>query len=498
MAGKNRRGKALNGTLKTGVVYLIGAGPGHPGLITRMGYDLLQRCDAVAFDSLIPLELVSSLPGHVERHYVGRRAGRHSMPQTEKNQLLVELARRGLNVVRLKGGDTAFFSAIADEVEALNAAGIQAIVVPGVTAASAVSAAAGLSLTDRRNASWAFFATGHGASDESLPVPWQEIAALRGGTAVIYMGLANLEKIAHEFIIGGHAENTPCMAVSGASTGIQQIVTSRLKDLVADCRQQKLMPPALVVIGNVVQSRYPSAVTLLPLTGKRVLTPCCAQETESVCAALRTLGAEPLPYPAYVLKDCEDKDGWDRFSKLTATGGWCLFASELEIAFFTDGLLRHNLDWRALSNFKVAAVGPKCAAALTRKTIKPDVLLHSTTIAHDDLGTITAENLIVFSEEAALKETEWAEVLRIKLFHPLPAVWESHWRQEIRNHPPDYILFRNAAEINGFVEMLGKDLSCDLAAKCILVAMDDAVETASRRQGLKCNAETRKIFSLLS
>ena len=122
-----------------------------------MGYDLLQRCDAVAYDALIPLELVASLPERVERHYVGRRAGRHSMPQAEKNRLLVDLALRGLNVVRLKGGDTAFFGGSAEEAECLAAAGVRVVVVPGVTAASAVAAASGLPLTDRRGASWVVF-----------------------------------------------------------------------------------------------------------------------------------------------------------------------------------------------------------------------------------------------------------------------------------------------------------------------------------------------------
>jgi uroporphyrinogen III methyltransferase / synthase len=484
----------MNAPIKTGIVYLVGAGPGHPGLITRMGYDLLQGCDAVAYDSLIPLELVSSLPERVERHYVGRRAGRHSMPQKEKNRLLVELARRGLNVVRLKGGDTAFFSAIADEVEALDAAGIQSVVVPGVTAASAVSAAAGLSLTDRRNASWAFIATGHGAFAESLTVPWQEIAALRGGTAVIYMGLANLEKIVHEFIIGGHAEDTPCMAVSSASTGIQQIVTSRLNNFVADCRNQKLRPPALVIIGNVVQARYASGSAALPLSGKRVLTPCCAQETESVCAALRKLGAEPLPYPAYALEACKDEDGWNRFKDLKDAGGLCVFTSEFEVACFAEELLRHQCDWRVLGSFKIVVTGAACAGELARKAIRPDMVLPSIAIAKKDLGKILHENLILFSDEAIPDNTEWAEVLRMKLCALQPAIWESHWLQEICNHPPDYVLFRKRFEIDGFVEVAGIELGRSLADKCIFVCMDDAVETAARRHGLACHPEVRAAF----
>ena len=123
-----------------GTVYVVGAGPGHPGLITRLGYELLQRCDAVAYDALIPLELIVGLPERIERHYVGKRAGRHSQAQEDINVLLTSLARRGLNVVRLKGGDPSLFGRSGEEASALSDAGIPVVVVPGVTAAAAAGA----------------------------------------------------------------------------------------------------------------------------------------------------------------------------------------------------------------------------------------------------------------------------------------------------------------------------------------------------------------------
>jgi uroporphyrin-III C-methyltransferase len=174
----------------TGIVYLVGAGPGHPGLITRWGFDLLRQCDAVAYDALIPMELIAELPEAVERHYVGKRAGKHSLPQPQINELLVRLARRGLMVVRLKGGDPFIFGRSGEEAEHLTAAGIPVVMVPGVTAASAAAAMSGFSLTNRNAASWIFLATGHGAESSAVPVPWEQVAALYGGTFVIYMGLA--------------------------------------------------------------------------------------------------------------------------------------------------------------------------------------------------------------------------------------------------------------------------------------------------------------------
>ena len=225
-------------TPQSGIVYLVGAGPGHPGLITRMGYDLLQHCDAVAYDALIPLELIASLPARVERHYVGRRAGKHSMPQAQKNQLLVDLALRGLNVVRLKGGDPSFFGGSAEEAETLAAAGIKCVVVPGVTAASAAAAASGFPLTGRRGVSWVVFATGHGSAQESSAAPWEQLAGLGGGTIVVYMGLANIDRIVNQLLAGGQCKDTPCMVVQGATTGSQRILDSKLSSVVADCRRE--------------------------------------------------------------------------------------------------------------------------------------------------------------------------------------------------------------------------------------------------------------------
>lgn len=477
---------------KSGIVYLVGAGPGHPGFITRMGYELLQHCDAVAYDALIPLELISSLPQRVERYYVGRRAGRHSMPQSEKNRLLVELASRGLNVVRLKGGDTSFFGGSAEEAETLAAAGIPVVVVPGVTAASAVASVSGLPLTGRRDASWVFVATGHGSTLDPISVPWKEIAALNGGTVVIYMGLANLEHIVSQLLAGGKSGDTPCMVVQGATTGSQRIMESKLSSVVEDCRRTKLKPPALAIVGNVVQHRYPSGSRALPLSGKRVLTPCCAQETEGVSTALRACGAEPLPYPAYILEEREDEEGWDRFSQIITSGGWCLFTSELQVHGFIAALLRRGLDLRSLGKFRIAAWGRGVEAALLRMNLRPDIVdsQMKPKISRRDLcqEEFRHECLILFSD-VMVEEAEWTRVLWLALFREKPAVWESHWLQEIRDNPPDFVLLRNQSEVDGMVHVLGLDSARILSGKSKFVPADSTTESALCRQGLEYNPE---------
>jgi uroporphyrin-III C-methyltransferase len=486
---------------KAGIVYLVGAGPGHPGLITRMGYELLQHCDAVAYDALIPLELVASLPERVERHYVGRRAGRHSMPQAEKNRLLLELALRGLNVVRLKGGDTSFFGGSAEEAEYLAAAGVQVVVVPGVTAASAVAAASGLPLTDRRAASWAFFATGHGSADEPIPVPWKEIAALHGGTMVIYMGLANLEQTVEQILAGGHDGNTPCMVVQGAMTGVQQILDSRLSDVVADCRLRQIKPPALVIVGRVVEHRTSPGRCSTQISGKRILVTCCAQETEAICAALRDQGAEPLPYPTYTLEYYDDAESWARFPTAAASGGLCVFASMMEVSGFVDALLRNSRDLRVLGNMKVAAFGSGTASALISRAIRPDIDFPASqrTLSIRDLSdgkNSRPEILVTFSNEIAIEPKEWAEIIQLKLFRSNAAAWEPHWVQEITNNPPDFILFNNPAAVEGFMHVLGKDAVRGMIPKCKFVSTAGATAAEARRHDLPISPDASELFQL--
>jgi len=338
---------------KHGIVYLVGAGPGHPGLITRLGYDLLQQCDAIAYDALTPMELIVSLPERIERHYVGKRAGKHSLPQSQINELLVKLAQRGLKVVRLKGGDPSIFGRSGEEAEHLSNAGIPVVIVPGVTSASAASAMSGFSLTNRRAASWVLLGTGHGAENLSIPVPWNRVAALAGGTIVIYMGLAKLDQVVGQLLSAGMDPATPAIAVQAASTGLQRSIEAPLLKLTEECGRQRLKPPALVVIGKAVRCRANETRTgMNPLAGKTVLVTSALQETGNICQMLREKGAEPIPHPTVVRRQADDTAGWERFAKLVEGGGWCWFMNKTEVGCFFAGLFVHGLDVRSLGCFK--------------------------------------------------------------------------------------------------------------------------------------------------
>ena len=486
---------------QSGTVFLVGAGPGHPGLITRLGFDLLQRCDAVAYDALIPMELIASLPVRVEKHYVGKRSGKHSLPQSKINELLVTLAKRGLTVVRLKGGDPSIFGRCGEEIDYLTKAGIKVVTVPGVTAASAAAAMTGFSLTNRHAASWIFMATGHGAESASIPVPWDQVAALPGGTLVIYMGLAKLEQLVSQLLSSGLQPETPSMVVQAASTGLQMSVEAPLSRLAFECKRRGLIPPALVIIGEAVHSLTESARTeSVGLKGKRVLVPCMPQKTNRLCEILRAEGAEPIPYPTVSRTQFEDREGWGRCLETMSDNALCLFTGDVEVDSFVDQLLARGLDLRSLSRLKIIAWGVSTNTALLRRGIRADAvvdpqdssLLSSCLLKLDPDGSMPLLWPRNRSEEPALESQllhSRAGVTSLTVCGQSTAEWESHWGHELISKPPDYIAFTESGEVAGFFELLGDDVARHLAGKCLIAALDDSIAEALRQRGLKVHVK---------
>lgn len=483
---------------QSGIVYLVGAGPGHPGLITRWGYELLKQCDAVAYDALIPMELIAGLPQKVERYYVGKRAGKHSLPQLQINELLVKLARRGLRVVRLKGGDPFIYGRSGEEAGHLSAAGIPVVIIPGVTAASAAAALSGFSLTNRESSSWVFLATGHGA-ESSIPVPWDKVGALPGGTIVIYMGLAKLDNVIQELLSSGLDPQTPAIAVQAASTGLQRCVEAPLTNISSECRQRKLKPPALVIISDSVRNRTREiAEQTKSLTGKNVLVTSPSRRIGHLCSLLREAGAEPIPYPTVVHTPADDTNGWDSFRKLASQGGMLLVSGEEEADRFVEGLLSRGLDLRSLSQYKIIASSQSVQSALLAHGIRADGILQSLTpdsiaecISKLDPGSSLPLVLVRggFGEDSLTTSLQGrcGSLTSLTIYQKSTAVWEDHWREELAANPPDFILFTGKAEVDGFVELLGSEAAQQLASKSCVTATDEAVVEALSRHGLHVN-----------
>ncbi len=242
---------SLGATLAAGEVALVGAGPGDPGLLTLRAWNLLQQADAVVYDRLVSDSLMRLLPATCARHYVGKTSGYHSLPQPQINRLLVDLAKQNLRVVRLKGGDPFIFGRGAEELQYLLAHGINGQVVPGVTAAAGCSAYAGIPLTHRDLAHSCQFITGHLQEDGALQLPWSALVEGKQ-TLVFYMGLASLGEISRNLVAAGLPIDTPAALISSGTRPDQRVVRCTLRQLSAIAQERQLVPPTLIVIGQVV------------------------------------------------------------------------------------------------------------------------------------------------------------------------------------------------------------------------------------------------------
>lgn len=240
-----------NGGQATGTVALVGAGPGDPELLTLRAARRIAEADAIVYDQLVGEAILDLAKPTALRIYAGKKAGNHALPQEEINQLLVDLARRGLKVVRLKGGDPFIFGRGGEEMQELVACGIGCEIVPGVTAAAGMAASTGIPLTHRDHAQTVVFATGH-LKEGTVDLDWPALARPHQ-TVVVYMGLGALEIICAELVAHGLSAVTPAAVVHAATTPRQRIVTSTLAELPAAVRAAGLKTPSLIVVGTVVE-----------------------------------------------------------------------------------------------------------------------------------------------------------------------------------------------------------------------------------------------------
>ena len=355
-----------------GKVYLVGAGPGDPGLITLKAAGCLARADVVVYDNLANPELLNMAP-QAEKIYVGKKAAAHTMAQEEINQLLVALGRQGKQVVRLKGGDPMVFGRGGEEAAALAAAGVDFEVVPGVTSAIAAPAYAGIPVTDRRAASAVAFVTGHeDPTKGGSTIPWQALAHIP--TLVVLMGVGNLEAICTQLVAAGRDPATPAAVVERGTTPRQRLVRAPLGELAEAAARAGVRPPAVIVVGEVVEiGRELNWYQNLPLFGKRVLVTRARAQASRLSQGLRELGAEVLEVPTIEIAPPPDPAALEKLARELGTYGWVVFTSANAVEAVFAALKRIGADARAFGGAKVAAIGPATAEALKAKGIKADL-----------------------------------------------------------------------------------------------------------------------------
>ena len=357
---------------EAGIVYLVGAGPGDPGLITVRGKDLIASCDAVVHDALANPALYADTRATL--HDVGKRGGStDSARQDEINGLLVRLAREGKRIVRLKGGDPFVFGRGSEEAQALAAAGIPFEVVPGVTAGIAAPAYAGIPVTHRGAATSVTFVTGHEDPVKGAPtVDWNALARA-GGTLVLYMGVRSLGRIVAALRDAGMSPNTPAAAVQWGTRADQRTLVATLSTLEEGVEQAGLEAPVIFVIGRVVALR--DEIWWLerrPLFGWRVLVTRAQSPRSSLTSALTDAGAEVVEAPSTRIEPLDPGCVRGVIAHLEAYD-WIVFTSQNGVDLFWTALRHAGMDTRALAGLRVAAVGPATAASLLDRGLAVDV-----------------------------------------------------------------------------------------------------------------------------
>ena len=356
-----------------GTVYLVGAGPGDPGLITVRGLRCLQEADVVVYDRLVDRRLLAKASERAQLVFVGKSPGQRAMEQEEINQYLVERAREGKVVTRLKGGDPFVFGRGGEEAHALAEGGISFEIVPGVTSASAAPAYAGIPLTHREFASHFTVVSGsEDLSKERPGVPW-DVLALGGGTLVVVMGWGTLDEIADKLIKGGMAPSTPAALIRWGSQPYQRTVTGTIQNISRLGKEAGLSPPVVAVIGQVVSLRdHLRWFDVGPMFGKRVLVTRSRLQASALSEALAKEGAEPVELPSIQISPLDDHSSLDDAIQSLHTYDWAIFTSANGVEATFDRMQVLGLDCRAFGGLKVGAIGPATADVLARRGIVAD------------------------------------------------------------------------------------------------------------------------------
>ena len=358
-----------------GTVYLVGAGPGDPGLLTLKAKACIEKGDVIIYDNLANRVFLDYARENAERIYVGKEGGKHTLGQEQINELMVAKAEQGLKVVRLKGGDPFIFGRGGEEAQVLVKSGISFEVIPGVSSAIAVPAYAGIPLTHREHTSTVAFITGHeDPAKEASDIAWDKIAA-GAGTLVFLMGVGNLEKIALRLMEYGRAPETPVAVIRMGTMPEQKTVTGALKEIARLAEQEKIRPPAVIVVGDVVQLHEKlNWFEEKPLFGRRIIVTRAREQASEFLSALRERGAQCMEFPTIKVVPPESWEGLDRSIREVENFQWLVFTSVNGVKYFFDRLETLGGDVRDLKGVRIAAIGPKTAEAVASKGIRIDLV----------------------------------------------------------------------------------------------------------------------------
>lgn len=472
-------------------VYLVGAGPGDPELITLKGRLILEQADSILYDHLANDALLDFAPPTAERLYVGKKKSDHAFSQDEICALLIERARRGLNVVRLKGGDPFIFGRGGEELDALVDAGIPFEVVPGVTSPLGIAAYTGVPLTHREHTSAVTFVTGHSVSE----IDWSKIGAAE--TLVVMMGLTTIGEISAALIANGRSADTPAMAVRWGTRPDQETIVGTLADLAQRVEANRMKPPATIIIGEVVALRERfNWYERLPLFGKRIVVTRDKGQAGELTSRLHALGADAIELPTIEIRAPADPAPLDRAMEELHSYDWLIFTSANGVRYFLDRLDRSHADLRALKA-RICTIGPATRKVIEAAHLKVD-LMPEQYVAESLVAAFAGIDLngkrILLPRAAVARDVvpvalrqERAIVDVVEAYRTMIPPNAAQRAKAIfdASRKPDWITFTSSSTVNNFIEIAGAD-----RLKGVKIASIGPVTTSTiRKHGVDVAAE---------
>jgi len=460
-----------NSGKRQGTVYLVGAGPGRADLITVRGAELLKTADCVIYDKLANPALLKFARKDAETFHVPKRTNADSFTQEKINKLLIEKASAGQIVVRLKGGDPCIFGRAGQEIAALTHAGIDFEIVPGVTAATAAAEYAGIILTDRDYSSQLVLVTGHEAEGKQKSnIDWHLLAKFRG-TIVFYMAMENLELIAERLIKNGMEEETPAAVITDATLPRQKVIKTSLRQITKNCKENKIEPPAIVVIGAAADTNAKlNWFMTKPLFGRNIVVTRNAVGNADFANRIICKGGNPIEFTTIKIKPLTQTNKFLQTLAKIAEYDWIIFTSANGVASFFDVLQRLDKDARIFASAKIAAIGSETAAKLSQFGIKADFV--PTVFTSKELGKqlISFANLqgkkvlLLRSQLASNELTELlgkagAKVDDVPVYTVVTVKSDCRWlREKIRNGEIDWLTFTSPSSARAFFEQIPAEL----------------------------------------
>ena len=481
--------------MKNGKVYLVGAGPGDPGLLTLKGKRVLEQADVVVYDRLVGPHILALAPPQAERIYAGKASADHTLSQDKINELLVEKYAEGKVIVRLKGGDPFLFGRGGEEALYLADHGCAFEIVPGVTAAIAAPAYAGIPVTHRDVATSVAFITGHekpGKAESSIR--WHDLA--HGiDTLVFLMGIENLPAITQNLIAAGRAADTPAALVRCGTLPEQEVLTATLGTIVQKSLEHGMKPPAVLIVGNVVKLRESLAwVEKLPLWGRRIVVTRPSEQSADFIASLQALGAAVLEMPAIEIKPAADQGALHRAFENLAAYAWLIFTSCNGVDIFFDELFAQGFDVRSLHGLSLCAIGPATAERLRSKGLIPDVVpddFRAEGLLEALHEKVQAGQKVLLPRAAGSRDVLpeglrhlGAQVDEIHLYESVPPdSFDAETLQAILASPIDLITFTSSSTVVNFVGLVGPDTAAQLASRIPAACIGPITAATARENG---------------